>query len=154
MHPQDGRVISNFIMQALGNRPITIYGDGSQTRSFQYVDDLIAAIRGLMRLDRPSIEAFCSSHDLLVPVINTGNPDEYTIRQLAEQILAGLPASESRLIFEPLPRDDPRRRKPDISLARDLLDWSPQVPLQQGLRRTIDYFKALHARNGGTQQAV
>jgi UDP-glucuronate decarboxylase len=153
MHPQDGRVISNFIMQALHNRPITIYGDGSQTRSFQYVDDLIAAIRGLMRLDRPSIETFCRAHDLLVPVINTGNPEEYTIRQLAEQILAGLPASESRLIYEPLPRDDPRRRKPDITLAHDLLDWSPRVPLQQGLRRTIAYFQALNAGNGAARQA-
>ncbi|MGI6496373.1 MAG: UDP-glucuronic acid decarboxylase family protein [Kiritimatiellia bacterium] len=141
MHPQDGRVISNFIMQALHDRPITIYGDGSQTRCFQYVDDLVAAMRGLMRLERPVLDDFCRKHDLLVPVINTGNPEEYTIRQLAEQVVAAIPGCRSQLVFEPLPRDDPHRRKPDITLARELLDWSPTVPLEDGLRRTIAYFR-------------
>jgi len=146
MHPQDGRVISNFIMQALQGKPITIYGDGSQTRSFQYVDDLVAALRGLMKTGRRTIDEFCRRHDLMVPVINTGNPEEYTIRQLAEQVLAFLPDSGSQLIFESLPKDDPRRRKPDITLAHELLGWSPKVPLKEGLRQTIDYFRQNSAR--------
>ena len=146
MHPQDGRVISNFIMQALQGKPITIYGDGSQTRSFQYVDDLVAALRGLMKTGRRTVDEFCRRHDLMVPVINTGNPEEYTIRQLAEQVLAFLPDSGSQLIFEPLPKDDPRRRKPDISLAHELLGWSPKVPLKEGLRQTIAYFRQNSAR--------
>ena len=141
MHPQDGRVISNFIMQALQGKPITIYGDGSQTRSFQYVDDLLVAIRGLMKVERPAIEEFCQRHSLMVPVINTGNPEEYTIRELAEQVLAYLPDKGSQLIFEPLPKDDPRRRKPDITLARELLGWSPRIPLKEGLKHTIAYFR-------------
>ncbi len=141
MHPQDGRVISNFIMQALQNRPITIYGDGSQTRSFQYVDDLVNALRAFMQIQRPVIEDFCRKHDLLVPVINTGNPEEYTIRQLAEQVLHFLPESGSKLIFEPLPKDDPHRRKPDITLAQELLGWSPKILLKDGLQHTIAYFR-------------
>jgi UDP-glucuronate decarboxylase len=146
MHPQDGRVISNFIMQALQGKPITIYGDGSQTRSFQYVDDLVAALRGLMKTGRRTVDEFCRRHDLMVPVINTGNPEEYTIRQLAEQVLAFLPDTGSQLIFESLPKDDPRRRKPDISLAHELLGWSPKVPLKEGLRQTIAYFRQNSAR--------
>ncbi len=146
MHPQDGRVISNFIMQALQGKPITIYGDGSQTRSFQYVDDLVAALRGLMKTGRRTVDEFCRRHDLMVPVINTGNPEEYTIRQLAEQVLAFLPDTGSQLIFESLPKDDPRRRKPDISLAHELLGWSPNVPLKEGLRQTIAYFRQNSAR--------
>ena len=146
MHPQDGRVISNFIMQALQGKPITIYGDGTQTRSFQYVDDLVAALRGLMRAGRRAVDDFCRRHELMVPVINTGNPEEYTIRQLAEQVLAFLPDCGSRLVFESLPKDDPRRRKPDIALARELLGWEPKVPLKEGLRQTIAFFRNGAAR--------
>ncbi len=143
MHPQDGRVISNFVMQALHNKGITIYGDGSQTRSFQYVDDLIEAGMRLMRLDRTKLNRFFAGHDMTVPVINVGNPDEYTIRQLAEETLRQLPESNSKVVFHPLPKDDPRRRKPDITLAGELLEWSPKVPLREGLAKTIDYFRTL-----------
>ena len=141
MHPQDGRVISNFIMQTLMGKPITIYGKGDQTRSFQYVDDLVNAFRLYMQLDRSKIDAFCKAHDLLVPVINTGNPEEYTIKQLAEQIIALLPDKKGELVYEPLPKDDPKRRKPDITLAKELLGWKPVVPLKKGLVSTIDYFR-------------
>ena len=146
MHPQDGRAISNFIMQALQGKPITIYGDGNQTRSFQYVDDLVAAIRGLMKVDRGTIDDFCRRHELTVPVINTGNPEEYTIRRPAEHVLVCLPDSGSKLVFEPLPKDDPRRRKPDITLARELLGWEPKVPLKEGLRQAAAYFQKLSTR--------
>ncbi len=143
MHPQDGRVISNFIMQALGQRDITLYGDGSQTRSFQYVDDLIRAIRLFMGLAPERVRGFFAERKLGVPVINVGNPDEYTIRQLAEETLRQLPESKSRLVLAPLPQDDPRRRKPDITLARELLGWAPKVPLSEGLARTIAYFRTI-----------
>ena len=126
---------------ALHDRPITIHGDGAQTRSFQFVSDLVKAIRGLMELSRETLDAFCTAHNLLVPVVNTGNPDEYTIRQLAEEVLALLPESRSQLIFGPLPADDPPRRRPDITLARELLDWAPRVPLRTGLEQTIAYFR-------------
>ena len=145
MHPQDGRVISNFIMQALRNENITIFGDGSQTRSFQYCDDLIEAFRRYMALPKAKLREFFG-HDgrPAIPVINTGNPGEYTIRQLAEAVLAQLPESTSQLVFRPLPGDDPKKRKPDIALAQELLDgWTPQVPLAEGLARTIDYFRRL-----------
>ena len=141
MHPKDGRVISNFIMQALHNEDITLFGDGSQTRSFQYCDDLIEAIRRYMELPRGTVDAFCEKHKLGTPVINTGNPGEYTIKQLAEETLRQISESQSKLIFEPLPSDDPKRRKPDITLAKELLGWEPKVPLQEGLGKTIEYFK-------------
>jgi len=143
MHPQDGRVISNFVMQALHNKDITLYGDGSQTRSFQYVDDLIEAGMRLMRLERDEVNSFFAKRDMSLPVINVGNPDEYTIRQLAEETLRQLPESKSKIIFEPLPKDDPRRRKPDITLAGELLGWSPKVLLPEGLAKTIAYFRTL-----------
>ncbi len=133
MHPNDGRVISNFIVQALKGEEITIYGDGSQTRSFCYVDDLID---GLIRLMR-------SPADFIGPV-NLGNPGEYTIRQLAEEVLR-LTGSGSKLTFKPLPSDDPVRRCPDISLAKTRLDWQPKVLLEDGLKETIAYFRALLA---------
>jgi UDP-glucuronate decarboxylase len=134
MHPKDGRVISNFIIQALKNEPITIYGDGSQTRSFCFVDDLI---RGLVLLmNRPG--------DLAEPV-NLGNPAEITIKEAAEQIIA-LTGSRSRLEHRPLPEDDPRQRCPDITRARGLLHWQPRVPLKAGLERTIADFEDLLAR--------
>ena len=129
MHPDDGRVVSNFIVQALQGRDITIYGDGSQTRSFCYVDDLVDGIVRLMNSD-----------DYLTGPVNLGNPTEFTIRELAEQVLR-LTGGTSTLRFQPLPQDDPRQRKPDISLARERLGWTPTIPLEDGLLRTIDYFR-------------
>ena len=130
MHPNDGRVVSNFIVQALRNQPITVFGDGSQTRSFCYVDDLID---GLLRL--------MDSPDEFTGPVNLGNPREFTIRELAETIVR-LSGSSSPLVFKPLPQDDPRQRQPDISLARQQLAWEPKLPLEQGLTRTIEYFSA------------
>jgi UDP-glucuronate decarboxylase len=130
MHPNDGRVVSNFIIQALQGLDITIYGDGSQTRSFCYVDDLVEGFIRLM--DRPG-------DDFIGPV-NLGNPCEFTIRELAELAIA-LVGSKSKLIFMPLPADDPKQRQPNIDLARDKLGWEPVVPLRDGLARTIDYFE-------------
>jgi UDP-glucuronate decarboxylase len=143
MHPQDGRVISNFIMQALKNRDITLYGDGSQTRSFQYVDDLVNAILLYMALDHKKVKAFFAKKGFDVPVLNVGNPGEYTIKQLAQETLRQLPESKSQLVYQPLPKDDPKRRKPDIALAQELLKWTPEVPLRDGLARTIAYFRGL-----------
>ena len=143
MHPQDGRVISNFIVQALAGKPITIYGDGSQTRSFQYCDDLIEAFRRYMTLDKATIRAFTARHGLGAPVVNTGNPGEYTIAELAREVLRQIPESPSRIVHEPLPGDDPKKRKPDITLAHELLGgWEPKVALRDGLARTIAYFRA------------
>ena len=147
MHPQDGRVISNFIMQALRNEDITIFGDGSQTRSFQYCDDLIEAFRRYMELPKATIREFFKAHNLGAPVLNTGNPGEYTIKQLAEKTLEMLTESRSRLVYRPLPGDDPKKRKPDIALAKELLGWEPKIPLQEGLARTIDYFRAFAQQN-------
>lgn len=129
MHPKDGRVISNFIMQALHNEDITIFGDGSQTRSFQYVDDLIEAIRRLMNVENPPL------------VMNVGNPGEYTMLELAENVLKFIPESTSKIVFEPLPEDDPKKRKPDITLAKETLGWEPKVSLVDGLKKTIEYFR-------------
>ena len=141
MHPQDGRVISNFIMQALHDEDITLFGDGLQTRSFQYCDDLIEAMRRYMELPRETIDAFCEKYGLGAPVINTGNPGEYTIKELAEETLRQLPQSKSKLVYRPLPSDDPKRRKPDITLAKELLGWEPKVALKEGLAKTIEYFR-------------
>jgi len=129
MHPNDGRVVSNFILQALRGEPITIYGDGSKTRSFCYVDDLIEGFVRLMK----------TPDDVIGPV-NLGNPGEFTIRELAELTIE-LTGSKSELVFEPLPQDDPQRRCPDIQLANKLLDWEPNVPLKEGLLPTIEYFR-------------
>jgi len=129
MHPNDGRVVSNFIIQALNNKPITIYGDGSQTRSFCYVDDLIEVFIRLM-----NSEAGFSGP------VNTGNPGEFTIKQLAEKVIE-LTGSKSSLEYLPLPQDDPRQRQPDIHLAKEKLGWEPKVDLEQGLNKTIKYFK-------------
>lgn len=131
MHPLDGRVVSNFIIQALRNEPITIYGDGSQTRSFCYVDDLIDCML-----------AFMASDPAFTGPMNMGNPVEITVRELAEMVLE-LTASRSLIISEPLPADDPRQRKPDISLARERLGWEPKVSLRQGLQKTVAYFENL-----------
>jgi len=129
MHPHDGRVVSNFIMQALRGDPITIYGSGQQTRSFCYVSDLIAGFLALM-----------DSPDEVVGPINLGNPCEFTMLELAEAVIK-LTGSKSELIFEPLPSDDPKQRKPDIALAKEKLGWEPNVPLEEGLKHTIKYFK-------------
>ena len=142
MHPQDGRVVSNFIMQALRNEDITIYGDGSQTRSFQYCTDLVQAFRSYMELSKGKVRDFARSHGLGAPVVNTGNPGEYTIRQLAEKTLEMIPESTSKMVFRPLPGDDPKVRRPDITLAKELLGWEPRVPLAEGLAKTIEYFRS------------
>ena len=143
MHPQDGRVVSNFIMQALNGKNITIFGDGSQTRSFQYCDDQINAFRAYMALPKAKVRAFFKKHKLGAPVINTGNPGEYTIKELAEKTLKMLPGSKSKLVYKPLPGDDPKKRKPDITLAKALLGWEPKISLDEGLAKTIAYFKTV-----------
>jgi UDP-glucuronate decarboxylase len=130
MHPNDGRVVSNFIVQALQNRDITLYGDGSQSRSFQYVDDLLDGMIRMMDTD-----------DEITGPVNLGNPEEFTIRELAELILR-MTGSRSKIVNLPLPQDDPVQRKPDITLAKKILDgWTPEIKLEAGLERTIDYFK-------------
>lgn len=129
MHPQDGRVVSNFIVQALRGEPVTLYGDGSQTRSFCYVEDLI---EGFVRL-------MAAPDDVIGP-INLGNPGEFTIRQLAELVI-DMTGSKSEMVFKPLPQDDPTQRRPDISRAKEKLGWEPTVPLKEGLARTIAYFE-------------
>jgi len=128
MHPNDGRVVSNFIVQALRNQSITIYGDGSHTRSFQYIDDLLNGMTRMMN----------SREDFIGPV-NIGNPNEFTIKYLAEKII-GLTGSNSKIIYQPLPEDDPKQRQPDISLAKKELDWEPVIGLEEGLVKVIEYF--------------
>jgi len=136
MHPNDGRVVSNFIVQALQNKDITIYGEGSQTRSFQYVDDLISGFDKLMNN---------TPEDFIGPV-NIGNPNEFTILELAKTIIE-LTNSKSKLIFLPLPEDDPLQRQPDITLAKKILNWEPKVQLKIGLNKTIEYFDTLLKNN-------
>lgn len=148
MHPCDGRVVSNFIMQALKGEDITVYGDGSQTRSFQYCDDLIEAMRLYMELPREQIDSFFAKKGIETPVINTGNPGEYTISQLVTETLRLIPDSPSKTVYRPLPSDDPKRRKPDITLAKELLGWEPRVPLADGLAKTIEYFRNRVVKNG------
>lgn len=131
MHPNDGRVVSNFIIQALRNEPITIYGDGTQTRSFCYCKDLIDAMVRMM-----------NTNDTVTGPVNIGNPGEFTMLQLAE-LVKRLTGSRSEIVFKPLPSDDPRQRRPDISKAKDLLDWMPSTPLEEGLKLTISYFDTL-----------
>ena len=140
MHPNDGRVVSNFIVQALSGKNITIYGDGSQTRSFCYVDDLIEAM----------IRMMATSKDTTGP-INVGNPSEFTIKELGELVLE-LTGSKSRLIYAPLPSDDPKQRQPDITKAKEKLGWEPTVPLRVGLIKTIDYFDDLLRRGDGPHE--
>ena len=131
MHPNDGRVVSNFIMQALRGEPITIYGDGSQTRSFCYVDDLV---EGMIR--------FMAAPDEITGPLNLGNPAEFTIQRLAEQVVE-LTGSPSTIVHKPLPADDPKQRRPDISRTTEPLGWEPSVPLREGLKKTIEYFDAM-----------
>jgi UDP-glucuronate decarboxylase len=134
MHPNDGRVVSNFIVQALRNREITVYGDGSQSRSFCYVEDIVD---GLIRLMK--------SADAVTGPINLGNADEFTIRQLAETVIE-LTGSSSKIVYRPLPSDDPRQRRPDIGKAKALLEWTPTIGLTDGLKKTIAYFEELLAK--------
>jgi UDP-glucuronate decarboxylase len=133
MHPNDGRVVSNFIVQAINGADITIYGDGQQTRSFCYATDLIDAMVRMMATDRS-----------ITGPVNIGNPDEFTMLELAERVLA-IVGGKSRLVFQPIPADDPRQRKPDIALAKSVLDWEPKVDLESGLKMTIGYFRELLA---------
>ena len=132
MHPFDGRVVSNFIRQALAGEPITIFGDGSQTRSFCYRDDLVEAIIRMMN----------GSDDFVGPV-NIGNPNEFTIKQLAENVVDLVGGNPDSIVYKPLPADDPKQRKPDITLAKEHLDWEPVIQLREGLQRTIDWFKSV-----------
>jgi len=131
MHPNDGRVVSNFIVQALKNQDITVFGDGTQTRSFCYVDDLIEGIIRMM-----------NGPDDFVGPVNLGNPGEFTILELAQKIL-DITGSRSKIVFEPLPQDDPLQRQPDITLSREQLGWEPKIDLEEGLKRTIEYFKSV-----------
>jgi UDP-glucuronate decarboxylase len=135
MHPNDGRVVSNFIIQALQNKDITVYGKGQQTRSFQYVDDLVEAMVRMMNTD-----------DSFTGPVNIGNPDEFTIMELAQKIIQ-ITGSKSKIVYLPLPSDDPMQRKPDISLAKRVLDWEPKIKLDEGLVKTITYFENL-LKNG------
>ncbi len=131
MHPHDGRVVSNFIVQALKGEDITIYGDGSQTRSFQYVDDLI---EGMIRM--------MNAREEFIGPVNIGNPNEFTIKQLAELVIF-LTGSKSKIIFMPLPSDDPTQRQPNITLAKKELEWEPKIPLEEGLKKTIAFFQSI-----------
>lgn len=131
MHPNDGRVVSNFIVQALQGHDLTIYGDGSQTRSFQYVDDLVEGMTRMMATD-----------DSFIGPVNIGNPNEFTIRELAEKVIQ-MTGSTSKIAYRPLPHDDPKQRRPDITLAKEKLNWEPTIQLEEGLRKTIEYFKGI-----------
>jgi UDP-glucuronate decarboxylase len=133
MQPNDGRVVSNFIVQALNGRDITIYGDGTQTRSFCYVDDLIEGLISMM-----------NSSDEIYGPINIGNPVEFTMLELAEKVIR-LTSSKSRIVFLPLPVDDPAQRKPEILTAKKILNWKPTIELDEGLQKTIDYFVRIRA---------
>ncbi len=130
MHPNDGRVVSNFIVQALKNKPITIYGSGKQTRSFQYVDDLVEAMIRMMK-----------TRKRLTGPVNLGNPDEFTIKELAQKVIELIPETKSKIAHKKLPHDDPKQRKPDIRLAKKELKWKPEIKLDEGLAKTIEYFR-------------
>lgn len=134
MHENDGRVVSNFIVQALRNQDITVYGDGSQTRSFCYVDDLVSGMIKMM--EQPGF----------IGPVNLGNPEEYTVLELAQKIIK-MVQSQSKVVFKPLPENDPTRRRPDISLAKEKLDWQPTIPVEQGLEKTIEYFRKVVSRD-------
>ena len=132
MHPNDGRVVSNFIVQALKNKDITIYGDGLQTRSFQYIDDLIDGMIKMM-----------NNEEEFIGPVNIGNPQEFTIKELAEKVLEMIPESKSKIIYKDLPQDDPKQRQPDIKLAKEKLNWQPKIELEEGLKKTVEYFKQI-----------
>ena len=145
MNQNDGRVVSNFIIQALKNEPLTVYGDGKQTRSFQYIDDLVEGMLKYIEMDKNKLENKLKDKFNwdTVPVLNMGNPEEFTILELAYKVLELIPESESEIVFKPLPKDDPVRRRPDITMAKEVLGWEPKVKLEEGLKRTIEYFKRL-----------
>lgn len=130
MHPRDGRVVSNFIVQALENKDITIYGDGSQTRSFQYVNDLVD---GMIRM--------MNNPQGFIGPVNLGNPGEFTIKELAEKVIRLIPDTKSKIVYKELPQDDPKQRQPNIDLAKKELDWEPKIHLEEGLKKTIEYFR-------------
>lgn len=132
MNPNDGRVVSNFIVQALKGEDITIYGDGSQSRSFQYIDDLV---EGMVRM--------MDNEDGFIGPVNLGNPDEFTIKELAEKVVDMIPGTKSKVVYKALPQDDPKQRQPDISLAKEKLGWEPGINLEDGLKKTIPYFQQL-----------
>jgi UDP-glucuronate decarboxylase len=132
MNPEDGRVVSNFIVQALTDKDITIYGDGSQSRSFQYVDDLV---EGMVRM--------MNNQNGFIGPVNLGNPDEFTIKELAEKVLEHIPKTKSKIVYKDLPADDPRQRQPDISLAKKQLGWTPSIKLDDGLEKTVKYFRSI-----------
>ncbi|OGZ31572.1 MAG: NAD-dependent dehydratase [Candidatus Niyogibacteria bacterium RIFCSPLOWO2_12_FULL_41_13] len=132
MNQNDGRVVSNFIVQALKNQPLAVYGNGNQTRSFQYIDDLI---EGMIRM--------MENESGFIGPVNLGNPDEFSIKELAEKILKLIPESESKIIYKPLPQDDPKQRQPDITLAKQMLDWEPKIKLEEGLKKTVEYFRKI-----------
>jgi UDP-glucuronate decarboxylase len=142
MRPDDGRVVSTFIVQALAGDPITVFGDGAQTRSFCFVDDLIDGLIGLM-----------DSPDTVTGPINLGNPTEFTMLELAERVVE-LTGSSSKIVFEPLPQDDPRQRQPDITRAKETLGWTPSIPLAEGLERTVDYFRHTMLRGATLRRAT
>ena len=130
MHPNDGRVVSNFIVQALKGDDITLYGGGTQTRSFQYIDDLVEAMIRVMN----------NTPDEFIGPVNIGNPNEFTIKELAERVVS-LTGTPSKFVMKELPSDDPKQRQPDITLANNIIGWSPKVDLNEGLKRTIEYFR-------------
>lgn len=132
MHPNDGRVISNFIVQALKGEPITIYGQGKQSRAFQYIDDLIEGMIKMM-----------NNQDNFIGPVNLGNPKEFTVKELAEKVLKLIPESKSKVVYRELPQDDPKKRQPDISLAKEKLGWEPKINLEEGLVKTIEYFRKI-----------
>lgn len=141
MDPKDGRVVSNFILQALKNQPFTLFGTGEQTRSFQFVDDLIEAMLLFVKKTQAECTHFFAEKGVALPVLNIGNPGEFTMRELAETILKLLPECTSTMTYAPLPSDDPKRRRPDNTWAKAFLNWEPRIPLIEGLQQTIAYFK-------------
>jgi UDP-glucuronate decarboxylase len=142
MHPNDGRVVSNLVVQALKGENITIYGDGSQTRAFCYVDDLIEAILRMMATDAK-----------FTGPLNIGNPGEFSMRELADLVVE-LTGTKSKIVFRPLPPDDPKQRRPNISLAKEVLGWEPRIALREGLRKTINYFDAFLTEEGSLMREV
>lgn len=141
MDPKDGRVVSNFVLQALKNEDFTLFGTGEQTRSFQFVDDLVDALVKYCAKTKAECAAFFEPKGYLIPVINVGNPGEFTMRELAETILTLLPDCTAKMTYAPLPGDDPKRRRPDNAWAKAFLEWEPRVPQVEGLRKTIAYFR-------------
>lgn len=141
MDPQDGRVVSNFILQALRGEDLTLFGTGEQTRSFQYVDDLVEALSRYGEKTQTECAHFFAEKGMAIPVLNIGNPGEFTMRELAEEVLRLVPGATSKITYAPLPSDDPKRRRPDIAWAKEFLAWEPLVPLRVGLQKTLTYFQ-------------